>query len=376
MNNQKSIKIKDLKPEYVRFFDPLFSLIKKLINILNYFLYKGFTKEFNPMNHLGAIANLLFGIATITGIILLLWYKPSVYQAYPSLEQLKEPNIFSYIGQLFRSLHRYSSDVVLGIMWLEGWTGYWLVWDIRAQQIAIGTSKMLDLIPIFADPLSRTFLTDEHINTLLFFLIFFFHMLMPLAIIFGLWLHINRLNRSNWITNKSLSIIIIVSLIVISLIKPAISVESAKMQIIPKEFTMDYWYLLPLWFTDRLNGGVLWFITLILSIIIFSFPWIFYKQKFQPSIVNEERCQNCQQCFIGCPQCSYREGTNWLEERLFKDREPFLRKDKVNPNKIKIFLNDSNNPDQWNYNFEENLNFKKWETRVILFDKIHQFKVY
>jgi hypothetical protein len=27
------------------------------------------------------------------------------------------------------------------------------------------------------------------------------------------------------------------------------------------------------------------------------------------------------------------------------------------------------------YNFEENLNFKKWETRVILFDKIHQFKV-
>ena len=63
-------------------------------------------------------------------------------------------------------------------------------------------------------------------------------MLMPLAIIFGLWLHINRLNRSNWITNKSLSIIIIVSLIVISLIKPALSVESAKMQIIPKEFTM------------------------------------------------------------------------------------------------------------------------------------------
>jgi ferredoxin len=82
------------------------------------------------------------------------------------------------------------------------------------------------------------------------------------------------------------------------------------------------------------------------------------KQKFQPSIVNEERCQNCQQCFMDCPQCSYREGTNWLEEMLFKDREPFLRKDKVNPNKIKIFLNDSNNPDQWNYNFEENLNLK------------------
>jgi len=692
--NNKNILVKDLKPEYVKVFDPFFNLLKKLINILYHLLYKGFTKELNPMYHIGAIANLLFGIATITGIILLIWYKPSVYQAYSSLEQLKEPNIYSFLGQLFRSLHRYSSDgiilfviihllkeisdrkiggprwlawvtgfFVLGIIWFEGWTGYWLVWDVRAQQIAIGTSKMLDLIPIFADPLSRTFLTDEHINTLLFFLIFFFHMLMPLAIILGLWLHINRLNRSNWITNKTLTIIIIISLILISLIKPALSVEPAKMQIIPKEFSMDYWYLLPLWFTDRLNGGILWTLTFVFSIIIFGFPWIFYQQKFQPSVVNEERCQNCQQCFIdcpynailmypregkeptarvnpklcvscgicngsclpvsvgipyynvlekrrqyqkwkleaknqnkpfyiaficansilnsiefnpetgtsnedilkdfyvtavpcvgwihtrtleallsseesgsiivGCPQCSYREGTKWLEERIFQERDPFLRKDKVNLNrikiiypttkkefikeihkfkdelkenkithliynhidkkrlffastitillimflvlffsdlnyktpysgqpqlivsfkhpgqiseqciessseelaklpihmrnqkkcerkrnpvrmaiyiddkktleksykpcgiwedlnsialekiplsenkhKVKILINDSHNPNEWNYSFEGTLNFKMWQTRVILFDKIHQFKVY
>ncbi|GIX43193.1 MAG: hypothetical protein KatS3mg129_2926 [Leptospiraceae bacterium] len=496
-NSQNFIPVKELKPEYVEIFEPLFSLFKKCFFLLDHILYKGFTKELNPIRFSGAIANTLFGIATITGIILLIWYKPSVYQAYSSLESLKEPDVFSFIGQLTRSLHRYSSDAAIlfillhllkeisdrkiggprwvawvtgffaiGIFWFEGWTGYWLVWDIRAQQIALGTSKMLDLVPIFADPLSRTFLTDNHINTLLFFLIFFFHMIMPLAIILSLWLHINRLNRSNWITNKTFTILIIISLILISLIKPATSAEPAKLQVIPQKFSMDYWYLLPIWFTDRLNGGMLWFITFLSSIFIFGFPWIFYKQRFEPSIVDEDRCQNCQQCFIdcpynaismiprenreptarvnpklcvscgicngsclpvsvgipyykvlekrrqyqkwklearnqnkpfyiaficanscinsiefdpetgiskepalkdfyvtaapcvgwvhtrtleillleensgaiiiGCPQCSYREGTKWLEERIFKDRDPFLRKDKVNPNKIKI----------------------------------------
>lgn len=496
-HSQKWIKVKELKPEYVRFLDPLFSGLKKCFNLIDHFLYKGFTKDLNPLKHTGAIANFLFGIAIITGILLLFWYKPSVYQAYISLENLKNADIISFLGQLMRSLHRYSSDaamlfifihllkevsdrkiggprwlawitgfISLGIFWFEGWTGYWLVWDIRAQQIALGTSKMLDLVPIFADPLSRTFLTNQHVNTLLFFLIFFFHMLMPLAIILGLWLHINRLNRSNWITNKIFSVIILISLILISIIKPAYSAEPADLQKISQSFKMDYWYLFPLWFTDRFSGGMLWLMAFFSSLVIFGFPWLLYKQRFEPSIVDENRCQNCQQCFIDCPynaismiprkdaeptarvnpklcvscgicngsclpisvgipyynvlekrrqyqkwrleaknqnkpfylaficansvgynieydhekglskestykdyyltavpcvgwvhtrtlevllqeensgaiivgcaECTYREGTKWLEERFFNDRDPFLRKDKVNPKKIKI----------------------------------------
>ncbi len=346
------VKVKDLKPEYVRLIDPIFSILKKLFNFFDFLSLKGFTKENNPFYYTGAIANFLFGIAVITGIILLFWYKPSVYQAYSSLENLKENNIFSSIGQMIRSLHRYSSDgamlfifihllkeisdrkiggprwiawvtgfLALGFFWFEGWTGYWLVWDTRAQQIAIGTSKMLDLVPIFADPLSRTFLTDQHINTLLFFLIFFFHMLIPLAIVLGLWLHINRLNRSSWITNKTFSIIIMISLVIISLLKPAYSSEPARMQIMPQKFTMDYWFLLPIWFTDRLSGASLWFITFLATIIVFSFPWIFYKSRFKPSIVDEERCQNCQQCFIDCPY-------NAISMIPRENREPTAR---VNP---------------------------------------------
>lgn len=349
---EKMITPKELQPEKVIFIDPILEIIKYLFNKINSILNLAFTKDLNPIKHSGAIANFLFAIATISGIMLLFWYKPSVHQAYDSLEQLKNKDFFSFLGQLFRSIHRYSSDgtilfiiihalkeigdrkiggsrwlawitgfLALGFLWLEGWSGYWLVWDLRAQQIALGTSKMIDLIPIFADPLYRTFLTDKHINTLLFFLIFFFHMLIPLLIVLALWLHINRLNRSNWITNKRFSLIIFFSLIVISLIKPALNENPAKMQVIPSVFNIDYWYLFPMWFTDRLNGTILWLIFFIITTITFGFPWIFFKKRFEPSTVDEERCQHCQQCYIDCPY-------NAISMIPRENREPTAR---VNP---------------------------------------------
>ena len=46
-------------------------------------------------------------IAVISGIALLFWYTPSVHQAHESLERLRAS---SWLGQLVRSVHRYSSD--------------------------------------------------------------------------------------------------------------------------------------------------------------------------------------------------------------------------------------------------------------------------
>ncbi len=349
------LKIQDSKPEKVRFLNPVLNILKKTFSFIDFLIQKGISKELNPFHQTGAIANFLFGIAIFSGIILLIWYRPSVNQAYDSLEILKENqyiSISAFLGQLFRSLHRYSSDaailfalihffkilsekkiggsrwlawitgiITLGILWFEGWTGYWLVWDVRAQHIALGTSKMLDLVPIFAEPLSRSFLTDEHINTLLFFLIFFFHMIIPLPMILGLWLHIIRLNRANWITRGKINIWIFISLIFISLIKPAVNDIPAKMNELVLNFKMDYWYLLPLYLTDRISGGGLWFFSFIMTILLFGFPWFFYKRKFSPSTVDEEKCQSCQQCYLDCPY-------NAISMIPKENREPAAR---VNP---------------------------------------------
>ena len=173
----------------------IFLFFEKGIHYLDRYVEKFIPVALNPFVQAGAVANVCFLIATFSGIVLLLWYSPSVHQAYESLENLKHT---SHLGEWTRSLHRYSSDlciffiiyhairvllartftgprafawitgiILFVVVWLIGWLGYWLVWDVRAQHVALGTMKFIDVIPIFAEPLSRSYLTDATVNSLL-----------------------------------------------------------------------------------------------------------------------------------------------------------------------------------------------------------------
>ena len=64
----------------------------------------------NPLFHTGAIAVTATLIATVTGVVLLIWYKPSVHFAYESVQGMSQS---PYTAGLIRSLHRYSSDAAM-----------------------------------------------------------------------------------------------------------------------------------------------------------------------------------------------------------------------------------------------------------------------
>ncbi len=296
---------------------------------LNSYVRRTIPVQLNPFVQLGAVSNTTFAVALVTGILLLFWYSPSVNKAYDSMLAIENS---PFLAAWIRSLHRYSSDacmlfallhgiqvlfarkvggarwvawvtgiVLVGILWLAGWTGYWLVWDERAQQIAIGTAQLIDALPLFQDPFSRSFLTDTSVNSLFFFIIFFLHMLLPLAFGVALWMHLMRLNKTTFITNKVLSIVIVISLFGLSILLPASVAEQAKMQTVPDGFTIDWFYLLPLFFTDRLQGGLLWLLALTGTIIVTGMPWWISKKRPQPAVVHEESCNGCAQCYIDCP---------------------------------------------------------------------------
>ena len=168
----------------------------------------------NPFLQTGAVAVTAILVAVVSGVLLLFWYRPSVHLAYSSVAAMSDSPASA---GLLRSLHRYSSDAAiffalvhaarlfferrfagarwlawvtgvfsLVVVWVLGWTGYWLVWDVRGKYVALETARLLDVLPIFADPMGRSFLFDEGINSLLFFVGFFFHMLAPLALAFVL----------------------------------------------------------------------------------------------------------------------------------------------------------------------------------------------
>jgi len=281
----------------------------------------------NPFLQTGAVAVTSLAIATVSGVLLLFWYSPSVHAAYSSTAALSP-----FAGGLVRSLHRYSSDACMffalvhalrifferrfvgaqwlawvtglaavALLWFIGWTGYWLVWDARAQHVAVGTARLLDVLPIFADPMGRSLLTDAGMNSLLFFVIFFVHMLVPLGMGIALWLHVTRLARARFLTKRPMTLWVCASLLLVSVAWPATNAEPAHMTALGQRFAIDPWYLLPLLVTDRLGGGALWSLLLVTGALATTVPWWMRARQVERARVETVRCNACQQCYQDCP---------------------------------------------------------------------------
>lgn len=323
------LPVLDSRPEPPPRGSRLLSLLERPFAALERISARHLPAELDPIAQAGAVANVTFIVALVSGVLLLFFYVPSVTQAYSSLEAMRAHPL---TAELIRSVHRYSSDACmlfvifhaaryafarrftgarwlawvtgvlsLGLLWFVGWLGYWLVWDERARQIAIGTARMLDVIPIFDEPMSRSFLTDDAVKPLLFFIVFFLHMIIPLGIGVALWLHVTRLRRPTWMTSKQLGAWILGSLVALSLVYPATSVDPAQMMVLPEAFSMDWWFLLPIVFTDRLGAGALWAGVLIGGVLLFSAPWWASRGLAPPASVDEARCNACERCAADCP---------------------------------------------------------------------------
>ncbi len=283
----------------------------------------------NPFAQLGAVANTTFLIALASGILLLFWYVPSVEKAYASVLRMEAS---PYLAGLIRSLHRYSSDacmlfvllhalqalgarkvgparrlpwiaglVMVGVIWLDGWTGYWLVWDEAARQVALATAAFLDVLPIFPEPLARSFLVDDGVNSLLFFVVFFIHMLIPLALGVSLWVHVLRLNKAHILAGRGLTAAMMAALVAVSLLFPAEAGGPARMAVAPEGIAIDGFYLLPLYLAERLEGGLLWTIFLTVTIAAIGLPWLIARRRPTPAVVDAQRCNGCTLCYEDCP---------------------------------------------------------------------------
>jgi len=288
-------------------------------------------RELNPLAHLGAAANAMLVLATFTGVLLLVWYSPSLQFAWHSLADLGPRSL----GGIVRSMHRYSSDLLmllvlthalrvflarkfagarwlawasgiamLGLIWFIGWTGYWLVWDERAQLLALDSVRAIDVLPVFGEPMLRLFASERTVPSLLFFVVFFLHMLLPLGIAAGLCLHLARLSRSALLPDWRLSVWLAGAVLIAALVYPATNAAPAQMALKPDTFSMDWWYLGPLAITSRLGGGGIWLTFLLAMAGLMTVPWWLGRRRqratFQAA-VNISRCFSCTHCAQDCP---------------------------------------------------------------------------
>ncbi|MEK7846542.1 MAG: cytochrome b N-terminal domain-containing protein, partial [Nitrospinota bacterium] len=200
-----------------------------------------FTPKYNPFYWLGTLCFFFMVLIFITGIYLFLFYRTS--NPYESLQYLSANQW--YLGGIIRSLHRYASDGLILFLsihlirefllgryrqwrlfsWISGNAlllfsifigimGYFLVWDGRAQIVALKTAQLLDDIPIFIEPPPRTFLSIATMSKMLFFVILLGHMALSFIFITILILiHVSRNARAAVKPPKLMALTILILLL-------------------------------------------------------------------------------------------------------------------------------------------------------------------
>ncbi|MBE9562626.1 MAG: hydrogenase iron-sulfur subunit [Proteobacteria bacterium] len=283
----------------------------------------------NPLYHLGSLAFFLLWIVLISGLYVFVVFDTSIAGAFQSVEEMTKQ---WYLAGIMRSLHRYASDAVIvvvllhiirefsldryrGFRWFSWFTGtpnlwliivlgisgYWLVWDQLAQYVAIGSSQLLDAVPIFSGAMSRNFLSGN-LSDRFFTLMAFVHLLgLPVMLVFGLWIHVKRLTQVEIIAPRNLAIGSFLALLVLSVLKPAVSHGQADLSIVPAVLNLDWFYLNVYPLLDYFTAGQTWILTTSVSILLMAMPWLPIKRTPPAVKVDLNNCNGCSQCFEDCP---------------------------------------------------------------------------
>lgn len=290
-----------------------------------------FGPGWNPLRHLGALSYFFFWVAAVSGIYVYVLFETTATGAYSSVEDMTIDQW--YAGGVMRSLHRYSSDALVvtlalhlaqefvlgryrGVRWyawftgvpliwfvyISGISGYWLVWDLLAQYVAVGSMEWLDWFAIFGEPVANNFLTRGSLDDRFFSLLVFIHIFVPLFLLLLMWVHVLRLSRPRVNPPMGLGLGCLAMLVVLSLVKPATSHAPADLASVPLELGLDWFYMAFYPLFDLWGAGPLWALTIGSSLVLCALPWLPPLRQPTAAMVTLAACNGCERCYDGCPQ--------------------------------------------------------------------------
>jgi ferredoxin len=298
-------------------------------------LIGGGIERLNPFYHTGTIAVFLLIVVAVTGLYLTVFYiVPGLGTkvAYGAVDAID--NHWLWIGRIMRGAHRYASGaaviatllhalrtlfqdrfrgarwlawvtgmLLLAALWFEGLTGYWLVWDERAQLILETVIRAVNTFPSVGVPFTLNFLTNEATDqTWVFFLLLLFaHMALFTLLGAFYWFHILRLNRAKFLPSRYFMIALSLILIVAALARPATSALQADLGKLPGQLTFDPFFLFYLPATLRVNPAFFWGGTLAIFAFITAIPWLFKGKQPGKVVIDKDLCTGCTKCAEDCP---------------------------------------------------------------------------
>lgn len=286
--------------------------------------------EANPLHQTGAIAALAFLLMLASGLYLLLLYR--VGAPYESMQAI-QAQLFA--GRWLRALHRYAADaavlavalhglrmwiqgrtwgpralawlsglVLLFLLFVSGWTGYVMVWDEHALVLAREGARLLDALPVFAEPLERAFSGERPMPSAFFFLNLFAHVAVPVGMAGLFGVHVARLARPKLLPPRRLAIGFTLALVLLAFAAPAPLPPRAEPLALPRAVPLDVFYAFWLPLTRSLSPGAAWGALAAVALVAGSAPWWTRPRRAaraEPSHVDPERCTGCEQCALDCP---------------------------------------------------------------------------
>jgi len=289
-----------------------------------------YTWRFNPLYQSGTLAVVAFLVMLATGLYLLFFYR--IGSPYESLARI-DAQIWA--GRWVRALHRYAADLAVvaavlhafrmlvqgrswgpqALAWVSGWfllllffvcgwTGYVMLWDQQAQLLALEGARLLDALPIFAQPISRTFVGDQPLPSAFFFLNLFLHVALPIGVGLVFWIHLARLARPVLLPPRPLLWATVGLLFAASLFAPAPLGPKADLRRVLGTVDLDWFYAFWLPASRGLAAGEAWLAITVFGLVVCLAPlWSRPRKALrrEPSVSPGRLCTGCFQCSRDCP---------------------------------------------------------------------------
>ena len=293
-----------------------------------------FAPAHNPWRHLGALAVLCLAVSVVSGIVAYALYDTSVSGAYESGRRLQLDPLL--LGRLLRGLHRYAADGFMALtvlhllreavrghflgvrwyswitgiplvwlLWIAGLTGLWLLWDERALYSVTATAEWLQALPLSAELLARNFLTPGALNDRFFSLIIFVHIGVPLLLLAGVWIHVERVSHARIWPPRTLTLGSLAMLALLALLVPAQSLGPADTGHVAATLSLDWFYQFVHPLVETLSPQTVWLLAAALTLALALMPlWPVRSAAGavgNPARVDLANCNGCARCAADCP---------------------------------------------------------------------------
>ena len=312
------------------------------------------SNQLNPLYHTGTIATFLLFIVGATGMLIFIFFHYGYEESYQSVVGYDR----QFIARTMRAVHRFASGalvittllhayrmlfmerfrgprwlawvtgvVLTAVIWLAGVTGYWLVWDTRAQWI---TEWFVGLLERFT-PWSAAFVAKmatlglEGNSWKLFLFILAGHVLLFLMAAGFFYVHIMRLKRPKWYPPIQWLVGLSVVLLLAAVIFPLRHLPPADFSRLPQTVNLDLIFLFFAPFIGQKSAMLLWGGLIAITAVSLALPWISRARskgtppavassngKSQDNVytgscplprvqIIDDLCTGCSMCAVDCP---------------------------------------------------------------------------